>query len=52
MTTFLKPVFYSLEGREKQESFIDAGLRAGGGVRAKNVVQLLLALSVFLLIAG
>jgi hypothetical protein len=46
------PVFYSFEEGKKQESFIDAGLRADCRGEVKNVVQLLLAFGIFLLIAG
>ena len=48
----IKPVFYSLEDHKKHGSFIDAGLRAVGGVRVGNVVQLLLSDGDLLLIAG
>jgi hypothetical protein len=36
------PVFDTLEARKKQGFFIDAGLRAAGGIGVENVVQLLL----------
>lgn len=48
----LGPVFDTLEARKKQESFIDAGLRAAGDVGVENVVQLLLSRSAFVLITG